>query len=340
MLSVTAADELPPFSGVSAFTHWNLLQPITLGIVAVAGLYLWGVRRLTRRGDAWPLHRGALFLGVGLGSIAFVTLGGLGAYDDTLLSVHMAQHMVLGMIAPIFLALGAPISLALRTLPARPRHVLVAVLHSRIARVLTFPVVSYGLYVATPFALYFSGLYRQTLEHDWLHDLTHVHFILVGCLFFWPLIGVDPLPGRWPYPGRALLMLLSTPFHAVLGLTIMQAKTLIGGDYYPSLHLGWADPFTDQRLAGGMLWAGGEVVSVTLLAVLVVQWMRDADREAKRIDRQLDREQARAAVPSAAGSPEDGPETTLPWWVTGGDATGGRGRYSRPDGNATGEPTR
>ncbi len=340
MLSPTAEDELPPFSGVSAFSHWDLWQPITLGLLVVAGLYLWGVARLVRRGDAWPVHRSLLFLVVGLGSIAFVTLGGIGAYDDTLLSVHMAQHRVLGMIAPIFLALGAPVSLALRALPSRPRHVLVAVLHSRVARVLAFPVVSYSLYVVTPFALYFSGLYRETLEHEWLHNLTHFHFILVGCLFFWPLIGVDPLPGRWPYPGRALLMLLSTPFHAVLGLTIMQSKSLIGGDYYPSLHLGWADPFTDQRLAGGMLWAGGEVVSVTLLAVLVVQWMRAADKEARRIDRKLDREQARAVVPAAAGSPEDEPATTLPWWVTGGEAAAGPGRYSRPDENATGEPTR
>ena len=124
----------------------------------------------------------------------------------------MIQHMVLAMLAPIFLALGAPVTLALRTLPPKPRHWLVAALHSKIAKVLSFPLVSFGLYVATPFALYFSGIYRLTLEHEWVHDLTHVHFILIGCLFFWPLIGLDPLPGRWPYPARALLMILS---HAV-----------------------------------------------------------------------------------------------------------------------------
>src|SRR5438477_307500 len=93
--------------------------------------------------------------------------------------------------------------------------------------------------------LYFPGLYRLTLAHTWLHELVHVHFLATGCLFFWPLIGLDPLPGRWPYPGRALLMLLSTPFHAVLGLTIMQSRELIAGDWYPSLHLSWADPYAD-----------------------------------------------------------------------------------------------
>jgi putative copper resistance protein D len=122
-----------------------------------------------------------------------------------------------------------------------------------------------------------------------------VHFILIGCLFFWPLIGLDPLPGRWPYPARALLMILSTPFHAVLGLTILQSSSLIAGTYYPDLHLGWADPVSDQRVAGGILWAGGELVTVVMLAALVAQWMRSADKEAIRIDRRLDREDAQRA---------------------------------------------
>ena len=136
----------------------------------------------------------------------------------------MVQHMVLSMVAPIFLALGAPVTLALRTLPARPRRRLLAVLHSRVAEVLTFPLVAFGLFVVTPFALYFTGLYRaDAASTRWLHELVHAHFIIVGCLFFWPLLGLDPLPGRWPYPARALLMFLSVPFHTVLGLTIMQS---------------------------------------------------------------------------------------------------------------------
>jgi putative copper resistance protein D len=267
---------------------------LSLALVAAAGLYLWGVVRLVRRGDRWPLARTLLFLLPGLGGLAAVTVTGIAAYDDSLLSVHMVQHMVLAMVAPIFLALGAPVTLALRALPRRPRRVLMSVVHSRIARLLIYPLVSFGLMVVTPFALYFSDLYRSTLEHGWLHELTHVHFVLVGCLFFWPLIGLDPLPGRWPYPGRALLMFLSTPFHTVLGLTIMQSTELLGGDWYPRLQLGWADPVADQRLAGGILWAGGELVSVTMLAVLVLQWMRVSDREARRIDRALDRAELEA----------------------------------------------
>ena len=287
---------MPPLTPSVLVTEAHLDSWLALALVVVAGLYLFGVLRLRARGDRWPVGRTVLFIGVGLGSIAAVTISGLHEYDTTSLSVHMIQHMVLSMVAPIFLALGAPITLALRTLPRRGRRVLMAVLHSRVVRVLTFPLVAYALFVTTPFVLYFGSLYRVSLENPLVHELLHIHFIAVGCLFFWPLIGLDPLPGRWPYPARALLMVLSTPFHAVLGLTIMQSNELLGGDWYPSLGLTWLDPWADQKVAGGILWAGGELVSVTMLAVLVAQWMRAADREAARIDRQLDREEAAAAA--------------------------------------------
>ncbi|WP_433731861.1 cytochrome c oxidase assembly protein [Actinoplanes sp. CA-051413] len=282
----------PPFSVAEIFTQIRLTSLLALFLVIAGAVYLYGVHRLRQRGDHWPRGRTVAFLLGGLGSIAAVTVTGLEAYDTTLLSVHMVQHMVLSMVGPIFLALGAPVTLALRTLPAANRKVLLAVLHSGAARVLTFPLVAFGIFVANPFVLYFTGLYRATLEHAWLHEFIHVHFIVTGCLFFWPLLGLDPLPNRWPYPARALLMVLSVPFHTVLGLTIMQSKTLLGGDWYPSLGLDWSNPWNDQVVAGGILWAGGEIVSVTMLGILVLQWIKQSEREAKRIDRALDRAEA------------------------------------------------
>lgn len=298
---------VPPFTVSVIFTETRLASWIAVGLVLAAAVYLYGVHRLRLRGDRWPVARTVLFLGPGLGSIAAVTVSGLGAYDTVLVSVHMVQHMVLSMVAPIFLALGAPVTLALRTLGGAPRRRLLAVVHSRFARVVSFPLFAYALFVVNPFVLYFTGLYRLTLENTFAHELTHAHFILTGCLFFWPLIGLDPLPGRWPYPARALLMVLSVPFHTVLGLTIMQSGTLLGGDWYPSLGLGWADPWADQKVAGGVLWAGGEFVSVTMLAVLVVQWMRQSEREARRVDRELDRREARDHARRQAGEHADGP---------------------------------
>jgi cytochrome c oxidase assembly factor CtaG len=309
----------PPFSPGELFTQLRLGSLVSVFLLIAAALYLYGVHRLRLRGHHWPVGRTVAFLAGGLGSVAAVTVTGVEAYDDVLLSMHMVQHMVLAMVAPIFLALGAPVTLALRTLPKDRRRMLLTVLHSRIVKVFTFPLVAFGIFVANPFILYFTGLYQQTLEHDWLHQLTHVHFIVTGCLFFWPLLGLDPLPNRWPYPGRALLMLLSVPFHTVLGLTIMQSKTLLAGDYYPSLHLAWSDPHNDQVVAGGILWAGGELISVTMLGILIVQWVRQSEREAVRIDRALDRAEAQENAADERARA---------------DAAGGRTASMRPEADA------
>ena len=296
---------LPPFTPAVIFTQFRLTSVIAVFLLVAAALYGYGVYRMRLRGDHWPPGRTVAFVLGGLGSIAAVTVTGIEAYDDTLLSVHMVQHMVLSMVGPIFLALGAPVTLALRTMRPHPRKVLLAVLHSRVVKVLTFPLVAFGLFIANPFILYFTNVYRLTLEHEWLHELVHVHFIVTGCLFFWPLLGLDPLPNRWPYPARALLMVLSVPFHTVLGLTIMQSKTLVGGDWYPNLHLAWSNPWNDQVIAGGILWAGGEIVSVTMLGILILQWIKQSEREAKRIDRALDRAEAAEAARLAAATGQD-----------------------------------
>jgi putative copper resistance protein D len=301
--SPVVAAELPPFTVGQVALQADLNTWLAVALLVAAAAYLYGVWRLRARGDAWPPGRTVAFLLGGLGTIALVTVSGIGAYDTTLVSVHMVQHMALSMVAPIFLALGAPVTLALRTLAGGPRRILLAVTHSRVARVLTFPLVAFGLFIANPFVLYFTGLYRLTLENTFLHEAVHAHFILTGCLFFWPLLGLDPLPNRWPYPGRALLMVLSVPFHTVLGLTIMQSTTLLGGDWYPGLGLSWTDPAADQVVAGGVLWAGGEVVSVTMLGVLVLQWIRQQDRESRRVDRALDRAEAEERARAAADTP-------------------------------------
>ena len=138
-------------------TGWELAPVPLVVTVWVAGLYLVGVRTLHRRGDRWPVGRTVAFVGFGMGSFYVATSSGLAAYDTTLLSVHMVQHMVLSMVVPLSLALGAPVTLALRTLPRAPRRRLLVVLHSRVAKVLSFPLLTFALYVVTPWALYFSG---------------------------------------------------------------------------------------------------------------------------------------------------------------------------------------
>ncbi len=294
------ATELPPFDLERALTDWSL-DPIPFVLtVWVAGAYLAGVMVLRRRGDAWAMGRTVAFL-VGMGAFALATLSGVAAYDTTLLSVHMVQHMMLTMVVPLLLALGAPVTLALRTLPRRPKRWLLTVLHSRVARVLSFPPLTLLLYIVSPWALYFSGWYRASLESVYIHEAMHVHLIVVGALFFWPLMGVDPVPGRVSHPFRVLLVVLTLPFHAFLGVTIMGQQTLLGGDWYPRLHEGpmgaWLpDPFDDQHLAGGILWGSGDLIGVAFFAVLFTQWVRSSMREAVREDRRLDLLEARSVA--------------------------------------------
>jgi len=318
VVATTGGLDLPPFTLERALTDWSL-APLPFVVTAwVVGLYTVGVVVLRRRGDRWPVGRTVAFVGVGMGTFAVATMSGLAAYDTTLLSVHMVQHMLLSMVVPLALALGAPVTLALRTLRPGPRRWLLTVLHSRVMRVLSFPPLTLALYIVSPWALYFSGWYRASLGSVWVHEMMHVHLVLVGALFFWPLMGVDPVPGRVGYPARMLLVVLTLPFHAFLGVTIMGQQRLLGGDWYPSLHDGpmgaWLPaPIDDQHLAGGILWGSGDLIGLMFFAVLFAQWVRSSQREAQREDRRLDLLEARAAAGRAGDT-------------TGGDPGGGTGR--------------
>jgi cytochrome c oxidase assembly factor CtaG len=302
-----AAGSLPPFDLARVVTESHLEPIPTVLAVWMAGLYLLGVRKLRARGDRWPLGRTASFVGLGTGSFLLATSSGLAAYDTTLLSAHMVQHMVLSMLVPLALALGAPVTLALRTLPPAPRRWLLAVLHSRVVRVLSAPPLTFALFVLSPWALYLTSWYDATLTSTYLHEALHLHFVLVGALFLWPIVGVDPVPGRVGYPFRMLLMVLTLPFHAFLGITLMQQEELVAGDWYRGLAertgLGWLpDPSADQHLAGGILWSSGDLVGLMFFLVLFVQWVRSSMREAEREDRRLDRLEERDRLPQQQGS--------------------------------------
>ncbi|WP_235536025.1 cytochrome c oxidase assembly protein [Nocardioides sp. Root190] len=307
-------ENLPRFDASALLTEWSLAPLPLVVTVWGAGLYALGVLVMRKRGDAWPVGR-SLAWGIGLLAFYLATSSGLAAYDTVLVSVHMVQHMILSMIVPLSLALGAPVTLALRTLPRRPRGWLLAVLHSRVAKVLGFPPLAFGLYVISPWALYFSGWYDASLSSVFVHEMMHVHLVAVGALFFWPIVGVDPLPGRVAHPFRVLLTVMTLPFHAFLGVTIMGQSTLLGGDHYPSLHDGpmgsWLpDPFVDQNLAGGILWGAGDLVGVVFFVVLFVQWVRSSMKEAEREDRRLDLLERRERLATASGErPQSGTDT-------------------------------
>lgn len=295
-------DDIIPLEGTRYFTAWDFPWEAVLGLLVVGGLYLWGVQRLRKRGDKWPLSRTVSFIVLGLGSIAVATFSFLGVYDTVLFWAHMIQHMLFSMIAPVFLVFGAPATLALRALPKKPRDVFLKVLHSRFAKVLLFPPLATALMVIYPFGLYMTGLYEITLRNDLAHDLLHLFLITMGCLFFFPLLGVDPVPIKMPYPIRILLFFITMPFHAFLGVTIMGSSRLIAEEWYLAFERSWGlSPMKDQEWAGALMWATGDLTMFAAMITIFVQWVKDSNREAKRVDRALDREDARRARAETLG---------------------------------------
>jgi putative copper resistance protein D len=290
-------DDLPPLTGSRYFTAWELDLVVVISLLVTAAAYIWASSRLRARGDAWSVGRDIAFLGGGLGTIALAILWWPGVYDDTLFWAHMVQHMLLSMVAPIFLALGAPVTLVLRTLPAGGRRRLSAALRSLPAKVLVNPLTGFALLFGTPFVLYYTGLYEASLRNDTLHQALHVHFIVAGCVFFWPMVGLDPVPGRLAYPMRLILLFVTLPAHAWLGISIMSDNEVIAGSYYRALGRTWGPSLAhDQAIGGGLLWTTGDLVGVIVVAALFVQWVRADRREATRLDRTFDRgERLRAA---------------------------------------------
>lgn len=270
---------------------------LVYGTAAVLGIvaYLLGVRRLRKRGDQWPVGRTVAWVG-GCVVVLLATSSGIGRYATAMFSVHMGGHMMLNMLAPPLLALGGPVTLALRALPTAgkdrapgPREWLLAAVHSPIARVLTHPVVALVLFVGSFYALYFSGLFDAALNYHWAHLLMNAHFLVVGYLFYWPVIGIDPAPRRLPPLGRLGMVFASMPFHAFFGVILMSMQTVIGQNFYRSLALPWVtNELSDQHLGGGIAWAAGELPLLIVMLALLAQWARTDERAARRADRRAD----------------------------------------------------
>jgi putative membrane protein len=285
---------LPPFTLGRALSF--SADPFFLvGCVMAVLLYGWGVARLLRRGDRWPVGRvAALVLGVTAVGVTMCTR--LDDYGMAMFSVHMIQHMIVSMVSPILLLLGAPVTLALRSLPAAgrgrtgPRALLVALLHSRYLRVLTHPAFTIPLFVASLYGLYFTSLFDFLMSSKAGHTVMMVHFLAVGLVFFWPIMGVDPGPHRPGYVMRMLELFAGMPFHAFFGIALMMAsEPMVTAFQHPPASLG-IDPLTDQSTAGAIAWAFSEVPSVIVLVALLFQWYTSEQRKARREDRAADRD--------------------------------------------------
>lgn len=274
-------------------------------LITLVALYIKGVVVLSRRGDKWPVGRTISFA-LGISALDFATSGGLGVYALFSFEYHMIAHMVIGMIAPIAIVLSAPITLALRTLPQGRtpeergvRGALIALLHSRYSVILTNPISALALFDGSLFVLYFTDLFGNLMQSHAGHLFMNVHFFLAGFLFFHVIIGIDPNPKKIPYIVRIVILFAAMSIHAFFSVALISSTTLLDGGFYASLQTPWlTDLLADQNAGGAIGWAMGEIPIILALIATFIQWMRDDNRESKRIDRN----EARMA---AMGEPDE-----------------------------------
>lgn len=294
---ILTGSPLPPPPDAAAYLFgW---RPDLLWLTISLGLgffYLAGVIRMHRRGDRWPVLRTISWF-AGLLVLVWVTSGGVNVYQDKLFSAHMLGHMILGMVVPVLLVPGAPVTLALRTIRKRddgswgPREWIMAIVHSTWFRIVGNPYVAAFLFVVSLWAFYYTPVFSWATTTHLGHEWMVLHFLLTGYLFVQALIGIDPAPNRPSYPVRLLLLLATMALHAFFGLAIMTGTGLLLADWYGAM--GWDIGITalqDQQRAGGIAWSVGELPTIALAIAVAVQWSRSDTRLQRRLDRQADRD--------------------------------------------------
>lgn len=314
-------DPLPPeLTPLGFVTEWKFDLAWVLVCAIGAALYLAGVARLLRRGDRWPVGRTGAWL-AGLALLFYTTNGALNAYEQVLFSVHMLGHMLLTMLIPLLLVLGAPVTLVLRATRKRDdgswggREWVLWIVQTPYSRVITHPAVAAVVFAGSLWVFYFTPIFRWAMVEHLGHQAMIVHFLISGYLFSLSMIGIDPVPYRFPYPLRLVTLLATMAAHAFFGVTIMSSQGLMVADWFGAMGRTWgAPPLEDQSAGGGIAWGIGEFPTLALALVVAVQWARSDAREQRRGDRAADRSGdaeltaynamlARQAKRDAAGAP-------------------------------------
>ena len=289
-------DPLPPELSASSFlTVWKFDLAWVLICLFGAGFYLLAVIRLRRRGDRWPVQRTVFWI-LGLIVLFYTTNGALNAYEAYLFSIHMLGHMFLMMLIPILLVLGAPMTLLLRSVRKRndgswgAREWVMWGIQTPWSKLVTNPIVAAIIFAGSLWIFYYTPLFRWAAEDHLGHQWMIIHFLISGYLFSLSLIGVDPVPKRFPYPIRLVTLLATMGFHAFFGVTIMSSTGLLLADWYGAMGRTWgAPPLEDQITGGGIAWGIGELPTLMLAIIVAVMWSRSDARESKRSDRAADR---------------------------------------------------
>jgi len=285
-----------PGSLAGALLQWRFDWYEVLPLVLAGVLFRMAERRVARAHPRNPHPRWRSWCWyIALGVLFVALQSPIGVYDTTFFSVHMVQHLLMAMVAAPLMALAAPITLLLRVASPRVRQRwILPVLHSLPLRIISFPVVTWTLFAGVMWATHFSSLYDAALESELLHFAEHGLYMGTALLFWWPVVGADPSPWRLPHAVRIGYLFLGMPQSSFLGLAILSAPQVLY-PHYETVARDWGpSPLADQQLAGGIMWAGGDMVFLIGLVLAVWVWLRAEEAEGRRVDARLDREAAAA----------------------------------------------
>ncbi|WP_396157415.1 cytochrome c oxidase assembly protein [Arthrobacter sp.] len=288
--------ELPPeLTPERYLTEWRFDWLWVAIVLTLAVSYVLGLRKLHRRGIKWPIARTLAWF-VGLIAVTYVTSGAPTVYGMVLFSTHMLGHMALTMVVPLFLVLGAPVTLALKALTPRMdgsrglREWILIGVHSRWSKLITHPIFAAVNFAGSIIIFYYSEAFGFALRQHVGHELMVIHFLLTGYIFILTMIGIDPLPTRAPYPLRLVILLATMAFHAFFGVAVMGQTSLIQASYFGNMGRDWGlSALADQQLGGSIMWGVGEIPTVLVAIGVALQWSRTDARETKRKDRAAER---------------------------------------------------
>ena len=282
----------------SLLLGWTFDPIPTLAIGAAVAWWFWAVGRVNARHRANPVprRRTAAFLGA-MFALAVALISGIERYDTTLFSIHMVQHVVLLLIVAPLVALAAPVTLILRLTSSATRgRWILPFLHSRVMRVVAFPVTAWVVFAAVLWSSHFSGLFDVALENPLAHDLEHGIFLASALLFWWPAVGLDPAPWRLGHPARIAHIFMQMTQNTFLAAVILNVPTVLYQHYATLGRPYGIDPLADQKLAAGVMWIAGDAIFLTAIMLLVAGWMLAEARGLARADRQADLDLAQIRI--------------------------------------------
>lgn len=279
---------VPPLTWVRVVTAWRFVPGVVAVSAALGGGYAVGASRWQRRRqEPWPRSRSWCF-GLGVLLVALVGCSFLGVYDDVLFWVRATQNIVLLMVVPMLLAVGAPLTLLAGTLPQPTRARLSRVLHSRPLMWATLPPVVTLLLVVPILVLYLSPLYESTLRSAVATAVAGTVLALAGFGYFWTRFRIDPVPRAGSHLVTLAITIVEMIGDAVLGV-VLWLGPLIALGFYTAVGRQWGpDLRTDQLLGAGILWVGGDVVGLPFIGIVVARMAREDDARGRQVDAELD----------------------------------------------------